>query len=516
MRAVGKSLIDNRYELGDLLGSGGMAEVYLAHDEVLGRDIALKLLKDRYSGDEEFVERFRREARSAAALASPYIVPIFDRGETGDGMYYIAMEYVPGGTLKDRIGNRGVLPPRTATEVALQTAEALHVAHQRGVIHRDVKPDNILFADSEQDFEHVKVVDFGIARAAEATTISHPGDILGSVRYMSPEQASGDRVGPASDLYSLGVVLYEMLTGAVPFTVDTPADVPKKHAAQIPRHPSEVNHGIPESMDAIVMRLLTRDPDGRYESAAELIEELRRVRDGLPPVARSQEEATTAALATPPAPTSPQPTPGGMRPARRRLLLIAGIAIVAVLGAVGWSVLPDASAGDLSEILEGVLRGPSDKAQREPPGPEEISVPDVEGLTERAARERLAEAGFETESRHRGSSEEDSGRVLEQSVSDGEKVDKDSKILLTVGEGQQDDRTPDLVGLSYDKAESELEESGFLLGGVKEESSDAAPAGVIIEQDPPPGTELDPGSYVYLTTSVGPSEENGTSADQGP
>jgi eukaryotic-like serine/threonine-protein kinase len=198
------------------------------------------------------------------------------------------------------------------------------------------------------------------------------------------------------------------------------------------------------------------------------------------------------------------------------LLLIAGIAIVAVLGAVGWSVLPDASAGDLSEILEGVLRGPSDKAQREPPGPEEISVPDVEGLTERAARERLAEAGFETESRRRGSSEEDSGRVLEQSVSDGEKVDKDSKILLTVGEGQQDDRTPDLVGLSYDKAESELEESGFLLGGVKEESSDAAPAGVIIEQDPPPGTELDPGSYVYLTTSVGPSEENGTSADQGP
>src|SRR3712207_5203945 len=190
-----------------------MAEVYLAHDDILDRDVALKVMSGRYAGDEEFVERFKREAQSAAALSHPNIVSIFDRGASEDGTYYIAMEYLPGGTLKDRILKRGALEPRTAAEVALQTAEALHAAHERGIIHRDIKPRNILITDSG----NVKVTDFGIARAADATTTSHLGDILGTAKYMSPEQAMGEPVGPASDLYSLGVVLYEMLTGRVPF-----------------------------------------------------------------------------------------------------------------------------------------------------------------------------------------------------------------------------------------------------------------------------------------------------------
>ncbi|MDQ3862816.1 MAG: protein kinase, partial [Actinomycetota bacterium] len=203
-----------------------MADVYLACDEVLGREVALKLLKDRYAANQEFVERFRREAKSAAALSSPYVVPIFDRGETEDGTYYITMEYLPGGTLKDRMVTTGALRPQVTAEVALQVAEALKAAHVRGVVHRDIKPRNILVADSG----HVKVADFGIARAAEATTISDLGEILGSAKYMSPEQAAGEQVGATSDLYSLGVVLYEMLTGRVPFEVETPADVPIRHA----------------------------------------------------------------------------------------------------------------------------------------------------------------------------------------------------------------------------------------------------------------------------------------------
>src|SRR5215208_1331161 len=392
---VGTNLIDDRYEMRGLVGSGGMADVYLAHDEVLDRDIALKLLKARYAEDEEFVERFRREAKSAAALTSPYIVPIFDRGETEDGTYYIAMEYLPGGSLKDRIRIRGALPPRTAVEVALQIAEALQAAHKRSVIHRDVKPDNVLYADSE----HVKVVDFGIARAAEATTISHIGDILGSVKYMSPEQAAGEQVGPASDLYSLGVILYEMLTGAVPFPVDIPADVPVKHAEEPPPYPTEANPEVSEVMDAVVMRLLAKDPEGRYGSAAELIEELRQVRDGLPPVTPSPDEATTAASATPSAPTLPQRTPGGIGPRQRRLprILTALAAFVAVLGVVSWFLLPNSGADSISQILKGVLGGPSDGAGQKLPSPQDIKVPDVEGLTEQEARERLAEAGFKTE-----------------------------------------------------------------------------------------------------------------------
>jgi serine/threonine protein kinase len=228
--SMGKSLIDKRYELRGLLGSGGMANVFLAHGEVLDRDVALKLLKDQYAENEEFVERFKREARGAASLSHPHIVLVFAWGETCDGMHYIAMEYLSGGTLKERIISKGALPARTAAAVALQIAEALQAAHEQGMIHRDIKPRNILITDSG----HVKVADFGIAHAAEASTISDLGDILGSVKYMSPEQAIGEPVGPESDLYSLGVVLYEMLTGRVPFEVATPTDVPVKHAEEPP------------------------------------------------------------------------------------------------------------------------------------------------------------------------------------------------------------------------------------------------------------------------------------------
>src|SRR5215211_1584478 len=259
-RSMGKSLIDERYELRELVGSGGMADVFLSHDEVLDRDVALKLLKDQYAENEEFVERFKREARSAASLSHPHIVPVFAWSETGDGMYYIAMEYLSGGTLKERIMSKGALPARTAAAVALQIAEALQAAHEQGMIHRDIKPHNILITDSG----HVQVADFGIARAAEATTISDLGYIFGSAKYMSPEQAAGEQVGPASDLYSLGVVLYEMLTGRVPFEVETPVDVPIRHAVGPPRRPKEIDPKVPEELDAITMRLLETNPEARY------------------------------------------------------------------------------------------------------------------------------------------------------------------------------------------------------------------------------------------------------------
>src|SRR5215210_6450188 len=310
---MARNFIDQRYELRTLVGSGGMADVYLAGDEVLGREVALKLLKERYAEDEEFVERFKREARSAAALSSPYIVPIFDWGETEDGTYYITMEYLPGGTLKDRIMATGALRSQAAAEVALQVAEALKAAHVRGVVHRDIKPRNILLADSG----HAKVADFGIARAAEATTISHAGDILGSAKYMSPEQAEGEQAGPASDLYSLGVVLYEMLTGRAPFEIETPADVPIRHALAPPPHPRELDSEVPEELDAITMKLLATNPEDRFGSADEVIQELGRLRFNVPSARPPTDGPTTeTAPGVAKAPTSSPPS--STQPASRR------------------------------------------------------------------------------------------------------------------------------------------------------------------------------------------------------
>ena len=505
---MGRNLIDQRYELRTLVGSGGMADVYLAVDEVLGREVALKLLKDRYAENEEFVERFRREAKSAAALSSPYIVPIFDRGETDNGTYYITMEYLPGGTLKERITATGALRPQAAAQVALQVAKALQIAHVRGVVHRDIKPRNILLADSE----HVKVADFGIARAADATTVSHTGDILGSAKYMSPEQAEGDEVGPVSDLYSLGVVLYEMLTGRVPFEVETPADVAIRHAVAPPRRPKEINPEIPEELDAITMKLLATSPENRCESAEELIQELQQVRAGIPAAPRSSMNGTTAEtvlgvpIASTPSPTSPA------KPVSRRRRVLPALTLLAVLltllAAVGWSLWQDSGRGSiLRALMERLPPEAFQDAKRPPSATETVRVLAVKGMTEQAARQRLTEAGFEVGVHRRESSEEDTGKVIEQSVPGGKEAKRGSKVLLMVGEGQQVTKVPDLRSLPYSEAENRLEEAGYLLGGVEEATSQTVPAGVIMKQDPPPGTTLTPGSYVYLTASVGPPAE---------
>jgi serine/threonine protein kinase len=503
-----RNLIDQRYELRTLVGSGGMADVYLAGDEVLSREVAVKLLKDRYAENEDFVERFRREAKSAAALSSPYIVPIFDRGETDDGTYYMTMEYLPGGTLKERITATGVLRPQAAAQVALQVAKALKTAHVRGVVHRDIKPRNILLADSD----HVKVADFGIARAADATTISHTGDILGSAKYMSPEQAEGEQVGPASDLYSLGVVLYEMLTGELPFEVEIPDDVPIRHAVAPPRRPKEVNPEVPEKLDAITMKLLATNPEDRYESADELIQELQRVRADIPSAPRSSTNGPTAetVLGVPKASTSSPPSLAEPVSRRRRVLPALTIltVLLILLAAVGWGLWRESGRGSFLRALTVHLptEAPQD-AKRPPSAPETVRVPAVKGMTERAARQRLTEAGFEVGVHRRESSEEDTGKVIGQSVPGGKEAKRGSKVLLTVGEGQQVTKVPDLTGLPYSEAENRLEEAGYLLGGVEEATSQTVPAGVIMKQDPPPGTPLAPGSYVYLTDSVGPPAE---------
>ncbi len=274
-----------------------MANVYLAEDEELGRRVAIKILNERYANDDLFIERFRREAKSAAGLSHPNIVSIYDRGEA-EGTYYIAMEVIEGRSLKELILTHGALPIDTAIAYAKQLLEALRFAHHHGIIHRDIKPHNVLVSTGPQvkaTAPRLKVTDFGIARHG-ASQMTEAGSIMGTAQYLSPEQARGAPVTAASDLYSAGVVLYEMLTGKVPFTGDSAIEIAMKHVNELPKPPSKLRPEIPPELDQVVLRSLAKDPADRYQTADEFIEDLERVESGLP-ISRATATAATALLA---------------------------------------------------------------------------------------------------------------------------------------------------------------------------------------------------------------------------
>ncbi len=284
------TLIDGRYKVLSRLGSGGMADVFLVEDEQLGRKVALKLLHGRFSADPDFVERFRREAQSAAGLQHPNVVGIYDRG-TYDDTYYIAMEYLPGRSLKQLIRQEAPLDPVRAIDITIQILKAARFAHRRGVIHRDLKPHNVIIDDSDQ----AKVTDFGIARAG-ASDMTETGSIMGTAQYLSPEQAQGHSVSATSDLYSIGVVLYEMLTGRVPFDGDSPVTIALKHVSEAPVPPSEINPAVPPELEQIVLWSLNKDPRDRPADADQFISALENVKAVIRAGAAGQHTASMAAV----------------------------------------------------------------------------------------------------------------------------------------------------------------------------------------------------------------------------
>jgi eukaryotic-like serine/threonine-protein kinase len=501
------TLFDGRYRILRKLGSGGMANVYLAEDEELGRRVAIKILNERYAGDDLFIERFRREAKSAASLSHPNIVSIYDRGEA-EGTYYIAMEVIEGRSLKELIMTHGALPVHTAIGHAKQLLEALRFAHRHGIIHRDIKPHNVLVSADQQvkaNEPRLKVTDFGIARHG-ASQMTEAGSIMGTAQYLSPEQARGAPVTAASDLYSAGVVLYEMLTGKVPFTGDSAIEIAMKHVNELPKPPSSLRPEIPPELDQIVLRALAKDPEDRYQTAEEFIEDLERVEAGLP-ISRSTATAATAILAgaavgestellsesatrvapppTPPQRRPPYPpsSPYDEPPRKRRRwvpwLLVALLLAAAILA--GWWVY-----NQIQDQLEAA---------------EPVGVPNVVGIERDLAVQRIEDAELEALVEEQPSTEVEQGIVIEQRPPAGSRIARGDTVTIVVSTGPREVEVPALAGRTYGEAVDILEELGLEPRRVDVFSQQ--PVGVVASLDPKAGTLVDEGSVVTVRVSKG-------------
>ena len=497
------TVFDGRYRIIRKLGAGGMADVYLAEDQELGRRVAIKILNDRHAADDSFIERFRREAKNAAGLSHPNIVSIYDRGEA-EGTYYIAMEFLDGRSLKELIVGRGPAPIKTAIDYARQILAAVGFAHRHGIVHRDIKPHNVLVGSEGR----LKVTDFGIARSG-ASQMTEVGSIIGTAQYLSPEQARGAPVDQTSDLYSVGVVLYEMLTGQVPFTGDTPLEIAMKHLSEVPKPPSELRPEVPHDLDSVVLRALAKDPSERYQGADEMDADLARVLDGLPVDPETETAATavlsgSGVLATAPTSVLTKPTvaaprtvpPGAGPPAgyygyegpprRRRPIWpwVLSILLLLAAGAAAWFAYT--------------------KIQDQLDANAPVAVPPVAGIKESLAVDKLRGAGLVPQVARAFSDEVEKGVVIDQSPAAGEKVAPHSNVRINVSKGKETVTVPSVIGKNRDDAISTLVNAGLDPRAFPVASSKAVDT--VTGQDPPAGKVIEKGSRVRINYSSGPAE----------
>ena len=468
--------VDGRYRLIRKIGAGGMADVWVATDQMLDRRVALKFLHERFAQDQQFVERFRREATAAAGLQHPNVVGVYDRGEW-DETHYIAMEYVEGASLKDLI-ERG-LSVGEAVEITRQILAGARFAHERGIVHRDLKPGNVMVdADGR-----ARVTDFGIARAG-ASEITQTGSVLGTAHYLSPEQAQGLDVTASSDLYSIGVILYEALTGRVPFEGDTAVSIALQQVSERPNAPSQVNPSVTRALDAVVLRALAKEPANRFGSADEFSRALDAA-EADPTGGALGDTASYAAVAAAAgaAAANPEEAMAHERQAahqeeqerwmtRKRALIIAAIALL------------------LAAVAVFALTRPAS-----------VSIPNVTGK-DRAEAERILEAkGFEVSAESRPFCT-DAGTVVEQDPADGDKADEGSTVTITVSQGQQV-AVPKVAGLPLEKARGKIKDAQLLMGPEREKFSSRAKPGVAVGSQPSQGTSVACGSAVTLLVSKG-------------
>jgi beta-lactam-binding protein with PASTA domain len=546
-----ETTVDGRYQIIARIASGGMGEVYRALDPVLGREVAIKVLHTSLADDPGFIDRFRREARSSASLSHPNIVAIHDWGETG-GTYFMVMEYVRGPNLRALLLRDGALEPMHAAEIVTGVLGALEHAHRQGIVHRDVKPENVMLTTDGA----VKVADFGLARALADARISHaPGTVTGTVQYLAPEQIEGQPSDPRTDLYSTGIVLYELLTGTVPFTGETSVAIAYKHLRERVPPPSRSNPMVPASLDSVVLAATERNRANRTPDAGAMRAQVEGAKAELPPAAPLPDLASSVSPADEIPPdrlatvTIPRPLSPKARRRQRLRRFWTVLSILVILAAAGWAVwtyviphrtrVPDleglrlaaaqraaakASLGVvvvderysstvpvnrvISQTLQpgAVVEEGSDVRLVLSLGPELVSVPEVEGKPLEQARDLIKEARLEIGAIRRAYHEQvPEGRVIEQNPVAGTQLEVGEKVGIVVSRGEEPVSVPSVIGLDEDAAASIILDAGLQVSVVEEFSVEVA-EGEVISQNPSAGARVPDGTTVTIVVSKGPQK----------
>ena len=480
-------VLGNRYEIVEKIGNGGMATVYKAKDNVLNRFVAVKSLREEFTTDEEFIKRFAAEAQSAASLTHPNIVSIYDVGHEDD-LYYIVMELIKGKTLKEIINEDGKLPWKWSLNIAIQIASALETAHKNKIIHRDIKPHNIIITEDGI----AKVTDFGIARAVSNSTITAFGTTIGSVHYFSPEHARGGFTDEKSDLYSLGVVMYEMLTGTVPFDADTAVSIALKHMQEEAIEPSEINPDIPQAVNDIIMKAMKKESNLRYQTATEMLRDLNMALkrpDGDFVYVRNNDNNFETQRFTP---IEEENIPNKRNDKKKKSKLKTFISNHKVLSFFIGAILLFAIAFGGSALVSNVLF------------PQEIQVPNLVGLTEDEAKEEAKKDKLKLEIKEEFNSEVEKGKVISQDPEyrDNYKIRQKTTINIIISKGIEEVTVPKVIGMKQEDAIKALEDLGLQVE-IIEENNKKVEEGYVIEQDIKANEKINAGETIKITVSKG-------------